>query len=60
MPVEIVLELTVGSQTIPILSIEYNILGPSDTEPTPTTGFTLLPTPIQLDSIKYWVEYRIV
>lgn len=60
MPAEAVIEVTIGTQTVPLLSVEYNLVGPSDTEPTPTTGFTVLPTPIEIDGIKMWVEYRIV
>lgn len=60
MAVEAVIEITIGSQKVTLLSVEYSIVGPCDTAPTPTTGFTVLPTPIQIDGIKYWIEYRVI
>lgn len=62
MGLESVIEITIGTQTVTLLSVEYQVTTPpfSDTEPTPTAGYTVLPTPIELDGIKLWVEYRVV
>lgn len=43
-------------------TMSYRIVGPSDTPPTPATGYTIDPDPIQVSgsSDKYWLEYRII
>lgn len=42
--------------------LEYRIVGPSDTTPTPAEGYTIDPEPISIVGIdgKFWVEYRII
>lgn len=59
MGTETVIEVKVGTQVIPILSIEYNLVGPSDTQPNPSSPeFTVIPTPIEINGIKYWIEWK--
>ena len=43
-------------------TMEYRIVGPSDTQPTPATGYTIYPEPIEIPTVpgKFWVEYKIV
>jgi len=43
-------------------TMEYRIVGPSDTMPTPAEGYSIDPEPIEIPSAegKYWVEYKIV
>ena len=54
-----VIEVQVGTQTITVLSIEYNYLGPSDTQPDPSSPeFTVISTPIEIDGIKLWIEWK--
>lgn len=56
---ETVIEVKVGATTIPVLTIEHNVLGPSDTQPSPSSPeFTVIPTPIEIDGIKFWIEWR--
>lgn len=62
MTTEAVIEIKVGSQKVTVLSVEYQLANggtPSDTEPTPTAGFTVISTPIEIDGLKLWIEYRI-
>ena len=43
--------------------LEYRIVGPSETQPTPAEGYTIDPEPITLGDLipgKFWVEYRII
>ena len=41
--------------------MEYRIVGPSDTAPTPATGYTIDPEPIIIVGAegKFWIEYKI-
>lgn len=60
---EPVIEITVGTQTVTLLSVEWQLANggaPSDTKPDATAGFTVLDASIELDGIRLWVEYRIV
>ena len=63
MTTESVIEITVGGQTITVLSVEYQLANGgahSDIPPAPTAGFTVLPDPIEIDGIRLWVEYRVI
>lgn len=42
--------------------LEYRIVGPSDTTPTPAEGYTIDPEPITFGDFpgKFWIEYRII
>lgn len=42
--------------------LEYRIVGPSDTAPTPAEGYTIDPESISIAGVdgKFWVEYRII
>lgn len=43
--------------------LEYRIIGPSDTEPTPAEGYKIDPESIEFTGIvsgKFWIEYRII
>ena len=41
---------------------EYRLVGPSDTPPTPSTGYVIDPEPIETPTVegKYWLEYKII
>lgn len=43
-------------------TLEYRIIGPSDTEPTPAQGYQIDPEPIEVSGVKgkFWIEYRII
>ena len=43
-------------------TMEYRIIGPSDTPPTPATGYMIDPEPIENPNFegKFWVEYKII
>lgn len=51
-PIEIVKDAT----------MEYRIIGPSDTKPTPAEGYEIDPEPIEIPNApgKLWIEYRII
>jgi hypothetical protein len=42
--------------------LEYRVIGPSDTEPTPAEGYTVDPESIEVTGVegKFWIEYRII
>ena len=42
-------------------TLEYRLLGPSDTPPTPAVDYTVDPEPIEVAGIpgKFWLEYKI-
>lgn len=42
--------------------MEYRIVGPSDTPPTPADGYTIDPEAIEIDGVpsKFWMEYKII
>lgn len=42
-------------------TLEYRIVGPSETQPTPATGYLIDPEPIEVANVegKFWVEYKI-
>lgn len=42
--------------------LEYRIVGPSDTTPTPAEGYLIDPEPIAIAGVdgKFWIEYRII
>lgn len=43
-------------------TMEYRIVGPSDTKPDPALGYTIDPESIEISGIagKFWVEYKII
>ena len=43
-------------------TMEYRIVGPSDTPPTPASGYTIDPEPNEISTVegKWWTEYRII
>ena len=43
-------------------TMEYRIIGPSDTQPTPATGYTIYPESMENPNFegKFWVEYRVI
>ena len=42
-------------------TMEYRIVGPSEMPPTPASGYTIDPDPVEMPNVpgKYWVEYKI-
>lgn len=42
-------------------TMEYRIVGPSDTAPTPADGYKIDPEPIEIAGVegKFWLEYKI-
>jgi len=42
--------------------MEYRVVGPSSTAPTPAAGYTIDPEPIEIDGVEgiFWIEYKIV
>ena len=42
--------------------LEYRVVGPSDTAPTPADGYKIDPEPIEITGLegKFWVEYKII
>jgi hypothetical protein len=43
-------------------TMEYRVVGPSDTEPTPAEGYNIDPEFIEISGVdgKFWIEYRIL
>jgi len=43
-------------------TMEYRIVGPSDTKPTPVEGYSIDPEPIKIQGVegKFWIEFRII
>ena len=56
--------LQVPIKVIKDATLEYRFVGPSDTQPTPATGYTIDPQPIDLSSLgipgKLWIEYKVI
>jgi len=42
-------------------TMEYRLVGPSDTAPTPADGYKIDPEPIEIAGVegKFWLEYKI-
>ena len=42
--------------------LEYRVVGPSDTAPTPATGYKIDPEPVEVAGVpgKFWIEYRVI
>lgn len=42
--------------------LEYRIIGPSETQPTPAQGYIIDPDPVEVAGVdgKFWVEFRII
>lgn len=53
--------LTLPVMVCEVKTMEYRIVGPSDTAPTPATGYAIDPEPIEIAGTegKFWVEYKI-
>ena len=54
-------------QQIPVIIevnaiMHYRIVGPSDTPPTPETGYIIDPEPIEISDVngKFWIEFKII
>ena len=43
-------------------TMEYRLVGPIDTPPTPVEGYTIDPESIEIPNSedKYWMEYKII
>jgi hypothetical protein len=43
-------------------TMEYRIVGPCDTKPTPAEGYTIGSEPIKMPNVngKFWLEYKII
>lgn len=43
-------------------TMEYRVVGPSDTAPEPAEGYQIDPEPIEIEGVegKFWVEYKII
>ncbi len=54
--------LTVPIQIVKDAVLEYRIVGPSDTEPTPEEGYLIDPEFLEIEGVegKFWTEYRII
>jgi len=41
--------------------MEYRLVGPSDTAPTPASGYAIDPEPVEIVGVpgKFWIEYKI-
>ena len=53
--------LTVPVEVVVTKTMEYRIVGPSDTAPTPASGYSIDPEPIEISGVKgkFWIEYKI-
>lgn len=42
-------------------TLEYRVVGPSDTTPKPAEGYLIDPEPIEISGVqgKFWIEYKI-
>lgn len=51
-PVKIVIDAT----------MEYRLVGPSDTPPAPAAGYEIDPEPVEIAGVegKFWIEYKII
>lgn len=54
--------LTVPVEVLVAKTMEYRIVGPSDTSPTPAEGYTIDAEPIEIEGVegKFWIEYRVI
>ncbi len=43
-------------------TMQYRIIGPSDTPPTPAEGYIIDPEPIEIEGVegKFWIEFKII
>lgn len=43
-------------------TMEYRVIGPSDTAPTPAEGYQIDSEPIEIPNVegKFWIEYKII
>lgn len=42
-------------------TLEYRIVGPSDTAPTPAAGYQIDDESIEITGLgKFWIEYRVI
>lgn len=42
--------------------LEYRLVGPADTAPTPSAGYKIDPEPVEVAGApgKFWVEFRVI
>lgn len=54
--------LQVPIKTVTDATMEYRVVGPSDTPPTPADGYMIDPEPVTIDGVdgKFWIEYKII
>ena len=43
-------------------TMSYRLVGPSESAPTPATGYTIDPEPVELPNVegKFWIEYKTI
>lgn len=59
MVTEKIISVKIGAQTMDLLSIEWQLIGPKDAQPEPSTPeSTVISTPIEIDGVKFWIEWR--
>jgi hypothetical protein len=54
--------LQVPIEIVKNATLEYRIVGPSETQPTPAQGYLIDPESIEVAGVegKFWIEYRII
>jgi hypothetical protein len=54
--------LQVPIKVVSDATMEYRVVGPNDTPPTPADGYQIDPEPLEIEGVegKFWIEYKII